>query len=174
MMSLTDEHESDTAGIREIAHEVGLLYPAIYRRFHVSHHVLPGTDVTLRMLMALQHLAADGPLTVGELALHLGLSKAATTELVDRIKAKGLVDRIHDDRDRRRVFIWLTEKGRERTQQHSQPKILADEILFQAILSMQPDERQQLIQGLRALLHAGEEINNADMYQLWNANGNRE
>lgn len=145
-----------SAEIRALATEVAGLYPAVYRRFHISHHAMPGADVTPRMLSVLQHMAASGPLTVGELVQHLSLSKPATTELVGRLEAKGLVARIHDERDRRRVFIWLTDAGRERALAH--PRVLEDELLAQALARMRPQDRLHLVEGLRALLAAEEEI----------------
>jgi DNA-binding MarR family transcriptional regulator len=141
-----------TEEIRALAAEVGRLYPAVYRTFHVSHQVIPGTDVTPRMLGVLHHLAASGPLTLGELVLHLHLSKAATTELIDRLAGRGLVARMPDERDRRRVFIWLTDAGRDRAA--SQPQILADELLALALAHMAPADRAALVTGLRALLAA--------------------
>jgi DNA-binding MarR family transcriptional regulator len=45
------------------------------------------------MLGVLHHLSASGPLTLGELATHLNLSKATATELVTRVEERGLVDR---------------------------------------------------------------------------------
>jgi DNA-binding MarR family transcriptional regulator len=143
-----------TNEMRVLAEEVGRLYPAVYRRFHVSHQPMPGTDVTPRMLGVLHHLAAAGPLTLGELVLHLSLSKAATTELVDRLEARGLVARMHDDRDRRRVFIWLTDDGRARVATH--PRVLEDELLAQALARMSAEDRTALVTGMRALLAASE------------------
>jgi DNA-binding MarR family transcriptional regulator len=141
--------------VRAQAGEVARLYPAIYRRFHASRQVLPGTDVTPRMLSVLQHLAASGPLTVSELVHHLRLSKSATTELVGRLAEKGLVDRLHDERDRRRVFAWLTEAGRARALAH--PRVLEDELLARAMARMRTEDRTKLIEGLCALLNADEE-----------------
>ena len=138
------------------AAEIARLYPAVYRRFHSSHRVVPGAAVTPRMLGVVQHLAASGPLTVGELVVHLNLSKAATTELVDRLEARGLVDRMPDERDRRRVFIWLTDAGRTCATSH--PRVLADEALIHALAHMRAEDRVKLVEGLRALLAAGEEI----------------
>ena len=145
-----------SAEVWALAAEVGRLYPAVYRRFHVSRQPLPGADVTPRMLGALQHLAASGPLTLGELAPHLALGKASATELVDRLAARGLVDRMRDQRDRRRVFIWLTDEGRARAFAH--PQVLRDDLLAHALARMRPDDRTQLIAGLHALLHAAEEL----------------
>lgn len=157
---LSDAAESpDTprdVGLREQAAEVARLYPLVYRAFHTSHHALPGTDVTPRMLGVLQHLASAGPLTLSELVLHLSLSKAATTELVDRLERKGLVARMQDERDRRRVFIWLTDSGRARAGEH--PRVLEDELLLTALARMAPEDRHALITGMRALIAARKDL----------------
>jgi DNA-binding MarR family transcriptional regulator len=134
------------------ADEIGRLYPAVYRRFHVSRRPVDGSDLTPRMLGVLHHLTAGGPLTVGELATHLGLSKATATELVTRIQERGLVDRMRDERDQRRVYVWLTELGQQRANSHA--RVLADDELLAAVGRMTPTDRDSLINGLRALLAA--------------------
>lgn len=54
---------------------------------------------------------ADGPKTAGVLATATGLRPAATTALIDRLEAKGLVERVRDEGDRRRVLVRMTEQG---------------------------------------------------------------
>ena len=136
------------------ADAIGRLYPAVYRRFHVSRRPVGGSGLTPRMLGVLHHLSASGPLTLGELATHLGLSKATATELVTRVEERGLVDRMRDDRDRRRVYVWLTEDGRQRANAHA--RVLADDELLAAVRRMTPTDRESLINGLRALLAAAD------------------
>jgi DNA-binding MarR family transcriptional regulator len=46
-----------------------------------------------------------GPLTAGELATHTGLATASVTALIDRLERKGLVQRVRDSQDRRRVIV---------------------------------------------------------------------
>jgi DNA-binding MarR family transcriptional regulator len=121
----------------------------------VSRRPVDGSDLTPRMVAVIQHLAAGGPLTVGELAVHLRLSKATTTELVNRVEERGLVDRMRDDRDRRRVFVWLTDKGRQRAGAHA--KVLSGDTLLGAVRRMAPADRNRLITGLRALLSAADD-----------------
>ncbi len=58
---------------------------------------------------------ADGPKTAGVLATATGLRPAATTALLDRLEAKGLVERVRDDSDRRRVLVRMTEEGARST-----------------------------------------------------------
>jgi DNA-binding MarR family transcriptional regulator len=137
---------------REVAEEVGRLYPAVYLRFKAPTRGQNGADVTPRMLGVLWHLAESGPLTVGEQAEHLGLSKPTVSELVDRLESKGLVARMRDDRDRRRVFVWLTAGGQARVRKH--PQVLGPDDLTRAVEAMTPADRDALVRGLRALLAA--------------------
>lgn len=141
--------------------EVHLLYPAVYRRFQASRQRIPGSDVTPRMLGLLRLLAVAGPLSVGEQARNLGLSRATATELVDRLESKGLVARIRDGRDRRRVFVSLTESGRARAAAH--PEVLACDELLRAVEQMTPADRRALITGMRALLAAAEQVEGAEV-----------
>ena len=142
--------------MNEEAREVGQLYPAVYHRFQASRQAIKGTGVTPRMVGLLRHLAGSGPLTLGELVTHLGLSKSAVTELVDRVEAKGLTSRIRDDRDRRKVFLWLTDQGRQVVSETV--TVLEEEKLGLALGRMTPEERKNLITGLRALLRADQEV----------------
>jgi DNA-binding MarR family transcriptional regulator len=49
-----------------------------------------------------------GPLTAGEIGLHLGLSSGAVTGLIDRLEEGGWVRRERDPHDRRRVVVHLS------------------------------------------------------------------
>ncbi len=143
--------------------EVHLLYPAVYRRFQASRQRIPGSDVTPRMLGLLRLLAVAGPLSVGEQAQHLALSRATATELVDRLESKGLVVRIRDGHDRRRVIVSLTEAGRIRAAAH--PEVLACDDLIRAVEQMSPADRRALIVGMRALLAAAEHVGGEEIHR---------
>ena len=68
----------------------------------------PSTD--RRALQLLDALAGQ-VLTPGRLSDELGLSPAATTALVDRLAAAGLVERVRDLPDRRQVRLQLTAQA---------------------------------------------------------------
>ena len=53
--------------------------------------------------------AADGPVGLAELGRRLGLGRPATTALADRLAARGLVRRVPDPDDRRRVRLVLSD-----------------------------------------------------------------
>ncbi len=56
---------------------------------------------------------ADGPKTAGEVARGAGLKPAATTALLDRLERRGLVERVPDDADRRRVLVRMTARAEQ-------------------------------------------------------------
>jgi DNA-binding MarR family transcriptional regulator len=57
---------------------------------------------------------AKEPMTLGELAAKLSCVKSNMTQMVDRLEADGLVQRVADPADRRLVRAEVTPKGRER------------------------------------------------------------
>lgn len=55
-------------------------------------------------------LSRLGPLTAGEIAHHTGLTTPSVTSLIDRLESKGFVQRVRDERDRRRVIVERNEE----------------------------------------------------------------
>jgi DNA-binding MarR family transcriptional regulator len=134
--------------------EIARLYGEMWRRFQPQRHAISGSAITPRMLAYLRHLVASGPLTVGEQARHLGIGRATATEVVDRLEAKGLVERMRDDRDQRRVFVWLTERGREETAALAGQNV--DDPFLRAVAALPAATRTAIIEGLGALLRAAD------------------
>jgi MarR family transcriptional regulator, organic hydroperoxide resistance regulator len=54
---------------------------------------------------------AGGPLSVGDLGNRLRLDSGTLTPLLKRLQAQGLLTRIRDPQDERRVLIQLTSQG---------------------------------------------------------------
>lgn len=89
---------------------------------HVASHVqarlelaLSPTGLSLAKLGALRHLAAaQDPLPLGHLAERISCVKSNVTQLVDRLEADGLVQRMPDPSDRRSVRAQITDLGRSR------------------------------------------------------------
>lgn len=70
-------------------------------------HGMTLTDV--RALIALNDLRRAGAAaTPGALSRELGLASASTTQVIDRLAARGLVERAADPADRRRVLVAVT------------------------------------------------------------------
>ncbi len=75
---------------------------------------LEGEGLSMARLKVLNDLAESGPLPLSELANRQNCVRSNITQLVDKLEADGLVQRVADSADRRSVRAQLTEKGRER------------------------------------------------------------
>ena len=127
------------------------LYPALFRHYYRRRDPRAWRPRPETMAV-LEHLAATGPLTVTEAARHFDRSQSAMSELCERMMARGLLDRMPDERDRRRHLIWLTPQGRQVLAEARQ--VLSGELLRRAVERMRPEDRRQLVDGMRALLAA--------------------
>ncbi|MFC7305081.1 MarR family winged helix-turn-helix transcriptional regulator [Streptomyces monticola] len=100
-------------------------------------------------------LRRSGPpyaLTAGAFLKAAMVTSGAITNRVDRMEAKGLVERVRDGSDRRTVRIRLTERGMEMTDQLMADHLVNYERIIGAALSR--EECEQVASGLRKLLEA--------------------
>jgi len=143
---------------QQAARRIARLFPEVYRRYHWAQKVRGGDlPATRRGLGVLQHLAASGPLTVGEQAEHLGLRRNSVSELLQRLEAKGLVARVRDERDERRVLVWLTDAGRDVVSRIGQ--VLAPDLLTDTLAALSPAERAIVVRGFELLASAEPQSN---------------
>jgi DNA-binding MarR family transcriptional regulator len=78
-----------------------------------GREILANFPITPPQFVALQWLNEDGDMTIGELSNKMYLACSTTTDLIDRMEANELVERVRDTNDRRVVRIHLKEKGKE-------------------------------------------------------------
>ena len=140
---------------RKAAEALAELFPAIYLRLH-ARHFKRGHRVNAAGVAVLQHLALAGPLTVGEAAVHFDRAQSVVSEIVDRLAARGLVERMRDERDRRRVLVWLLPAGFDELERDRE--VLSRELVGAAMERMKPAARRALVQGMRALVIAADEL----------------
>ncbi len=92
---------------------------------------------------------ADEPLPLGQLADRLGCVKSNVTQLIDRLEAGGLVQRVRDEVDRRSIRAAITEAGQQRYR-------LADEaegkVNQELLENLSHDEQTQLSLFLEKLV----------------------
>lgn len=69
-------------------------------------------DITMQQAKALHVIAADPGIGVSALAARLRIGLSTASGSLDRLVEMGLIDRRHDDQDRRHVVLTLTDEGR--------------------------------------------------------------
>ncbi|AFK87080.1 MULTISPECIES: MarR family winged helix-turn-helix transcriptional regulator [Thermoanaerobacterium] len=87
--------------LREINHRMNL----------VTRNYLNNKEITMSRFWVLNKLSQDEAITMKQLQSQLLLSSSTLTGLIDNLVADDLVYRWRDDKDRRLVFLKLTEKG---------------------------------------------------------------
>ena len=93
----------------------------------------------------------DGPKTAGVLAGATGLRPAATTALLDRLEARGLVERVRDDRDRRRVLVAMTEEGMRSTYAMYAPLVDEGQRLLGRYTVAELEAARELLEAMREM-----------------------
>jgi DNA-binding MarR family transcriptional regulator len=127
------------------------LFPEVYVHFCRRHHKAD-TRLTAQMDAVLQHLALSGPLTVGEMARHFARAQSVVSEIVGGMEKKGLLERMRDERDKRRVLVWLTDEARRVMARQSE--VLDPRRVARAMGALEPTQPRCLIGGMRALIRA--------------------
>lgn len=94
---------------------------------------------------------SEAPMTAGDLAAASGLRPAATTALIDRLEARGLLRRRPSESDRRRVIVELTEKGVEQVMQAYGPMVAEGRSLFDSHTVAQLDALRGLLDQMTLL-----------------------
>ncbi|GGO18264.1 MarR family winged helix-turn-helix transcriptional regulator [Microbispora bryophytorum] len=97
-------------------------------------------------------LRRSGPpyeLTAGALNKAAMVTSGAITNRIDRMAARGLVERIPDSGDRRSVLVRLTERGLALVDEVLEPHVANEARL---LASLDPRERDHLAAALRSLL----------------------
>jgi len=98
----TDSHDRILHSLRRIARALDIS----------SHKLAAKKGVTSVQLLCLSTLAAGAADTATAVAQLMHLSPSAVVGILDRLQAKGLVERKRDAEDRRVVRVVLTRKGR--------------------------------------------------------------
>ena len=147
-------HSTGSMDMTPQGHAVLRLFPAIYLMLHRRQDPA-AWQPTVQMQGTLQHLALAGPLTVSELGRHLGRAQSVASQMVDALENHGVVERVRDARDGRKVLVWLTPAGE--AQLDEQRQVLSPQRVAAALKRMTPAHRRALVTGMTALVNAAQQ-----------------
>jgi MarR family transcriptional regulator, 2-MHQ and catechol-resistance regulon repressor len=107
--------------------------------------------LTLTDFGILEALLHKGPLAVNDLGRKVSLTSGSITTAVDRLQARGLVERRNNDEDRRARTVHLTGAGRRDIQAAFRKHAAAMDQLGSVLTA---EERKELVRLLKVLGHA--------------------
>lgn len=130
------------------AKEFNLLYKQIFeksaRRIRDKREMLSNETIAI-----LNHMANLGPSSLGELCNHLDRAPSTLSEIIKHLEQKGFVERQEDENDKRRQFIWLSNKGFEAL--NNENNVLDEGIIADAFENLTDEEAQTLIALIKKL-----------------------
>jgi DNA-binding MarR family transcriptional regulator len=131
-------------------------YPRIFFACHTRHVRDPvsGEDISAHQASILDHLDEVDPLSMTDLAGHMGVTVATMSLSVDRLERKAYVRRDRDPHDGRRVLLRITEAGvRVR-----EAKSVLDPVRVEQVLErLAPADREAALKGLELLAQAADD-----------------
>lgn len=128
------------------------LYAASNLLNRLYRPILAGLGLTYPQYLVLLVLWKKEPQTVGSLGEMLYLDSGTLTPLLKRMEQAGLVDRIRDAHDERRVLISLSQKGRDlRSDAEKVPAMLSEGLQLDESSVMELRDRvRDLLVALKA------------------------
>lgn len=129
----------------------------IINMHRIARHAMSRMDHALediglsaaKMLALIPLVEADEPMGVTRVAACIRSGKSNATQIIDRLEADGLVRRIPDPADRRKVLVQVTEEGLRRVEQAKQLRRNVSDSLLAAL---SPAERDHLLAVLERMV----------------------
>ncbi|MCW8090223.1 MarR family winged helix-turn-helix transcriptional regulator [Alteromonas sp. ASW11-130] len=86
-----------------------------------SKQLSKDVGLTGPQLLVMQNISQQPGIMVREIAENINLSPATITNILDRLEAKNLANRIRSTKDKRRVGVFLTETGQNAIENAPRP-----------------------------------------------------
>ena len=129
-------------------------YPRIYFACHRKYVRDPktGAQVSAHQVGILDHLDADAPTMLSNLAAHMGVTPATMSTAVGRLVDQGYVARVLDPADRRKAQLRLTDAGARVCAANS---VLEPGFVEEMLDQLSARDRNAALHGLELLAKAG-------------------
>ncbi|UFS73869.1 MarR family transcriptional regulator [Tardiphaga sp. 37S4] len=121
------------------------------REGHAAAIGLAGIEYTV--LISVKYLAAEGDVSVRELAAHLHLSGAFVTTVSNKLQQMGLLDKLVDPADRRRLRLTVTQAGDALLASLNPTQRQVNDVQFDCLNA---DEFHQLLGSVERLVESSE------------------
>ncbi|WP_426511372.1 MarR family winged helix-turn-helix transcriptional regulator [Dactylosporangium sp. McL0621] len=116
---------------------------------HRSHESMQPFGITPGQGRAFMVLVRHGTMRLSELADHLRIAPRSTTEVVDGLQERGLVERLPDPADRRATLVRLTPAGADAAERIRAERGAQAERFFAALPERDRAELARILGALR-------------------------
>ena len=137
-------------GFRRLVHRLFAFF-SLHESVRTGHGAfigLPGIQYTI--LIAIGHLEADGSVGIKTVADHLRFNASFVTVETGKLVRRGLVRKERDSKDRRRVSLGVTAKGRALLDDLAPVQRRVNDVQFEGIGPGQLEDLLRLVEDLVA------------------------
>lgn len=117
---------------------------------HLTHEVIEPLGITPGQSRAVGVLMRHGVMRLNELSDHLRIAPRSTTEVVDGLQERGLVERRPDPLDRRATLVALTDQGQAIAEKIRQARSAEADRFFAALSGEDREALAALLRKLRS------------------------
>jgi DNA-binding MarR family transcriptional regulator len=130
-------------------------YPRIFFACHRRHvrDSASGRTLSAHQASILDHLDTVDPMSLADLAAHMGVTASTMSLAVDRLERAGYVVRERNDADRRRLDLRLTDAGARVKDASS---VLEPDIVGVLLQQLSAQDRRDALRGLELLAGAAD------------------
>ncbi len=121
-------------------------------------HHMHQTGLSMPQIHALLHIYHAGECRVSEIGGLMGSSKAAASQLVDRLVQQGFVQRVEDPHNRRVKMVRLTGKSQELISQG----VTSNRFLADLLAALPADQLETIHRAFEYLAQASQELHSTD------------
>ena len=143
---MVDQQELSSAGLKFM--DFAIRFFNMAKRQYQQQNQVKANKAGFQVLFILSMPEYPQP-TMSFLAEEMGITKQQLTKLVNDLEAMGLVKRIHDERNRRQVYVTLTDDGRNEFEEIKQAML---ECTVAGLKDFSEDELEQLGDCLERLI----------------------
>ncbi len=111
--------------------------------------------LSMTQMVALRYIHYNQDCNISQISEELGVTAAASSQLLDRLVQQGLIARRENPNDRRHKQLVLTEKGRQIL---TESTLARQQWLYQLVDHLTAEEMEQIIQALELMTERMKEI----------------
>lgn len=130
-----------------------IIFKSANRHFHEIEKI---TGIGGAALWALYEIAENEQLTVSSLAANMSVHQSTASNLVDKLESDGFISRVRSDKDKRVVYLNITEKGNSTLSKAPLPH---RGILPDALMKFDDESLDALNEKLNALVNVMKKTN---------------
>jgi len=143
---MTDKHRDEAI---ELLVSIPLVINRkLHRQILMATIEQSGENLAPHHVIIMKMLQGDEPINMSGIGDEIGISRSQMTHSIDRLISLGLIERQQDLRDRRKINIKLTTKGKEIIEKL---QLILKSRMKAKLSSLSDDDLQRLVTSLRNL-----------------------